>query len=160
MSQNWLYGVIGGLIVGAILARNVFSQSSSNVSYDRNLTFDVLWLGIVYGIIDALFLNVMPVIAVWNSFNQIGLLSTWTWHLLAAALGLGASLFVTLLYHIGYTEFRNKSVGLVIVGNTIITLAYILSSNPLGAILSHTIMHIAAVIKGPETTIQLPHHHL
>jgi hypothetical protein len=59
---------------------------------------------------------------------------------------------------VGYKEFRNKSVGLVLVGNTLITLAYLLSTNPLGAILSHTAMHVAAVIQGPETTIQLPPH--
>ena len=65
---------------------------------------------------------------------------------------------MTLTYHVGYAEFRNRSVGLVLVGNSLITLAYLLSTNPLGAILSHTAMHVAAVIQGPETTIQLPPH--
>ncbi|MFW9833813.1 MAG: hypothetical protein ACFFEK_07455 [Candidatus Thorarchaeota archaeon] len=157
--QNWFYGVIAGVIVGAILTRNVMSQSSSSSPSDRNLVMDILWLGIIYGLIDSLLLNVMPVIAVWNAFSQIGLLSTWTWQLLAGVLGLGASLLVTLLYHLGYTEFRNKKVGFVLIGNTIITLAYLLSTNPFGAILSHIIMHIAAVIRGPETTIQLPPHY-
>ncbi|MFW9913647.1 MAG: hypothetical protein ACFFEU_14310, partial [Candidatus Thorarchaeota archaeon] len=157
--QNWFYGVIAGVIVGVILTRNVMSQPSSTSSSDRNLAVDILWLGIAYGLIDSLLLNVMPVIAVWNGFSQIGLLSTWTWQILAAILGLGASLLVTLLYHLGYTEFRNRKVGFVLIGNTIITLAYLLSTNPLGAILSHIIMHIAAVIRGPETTIQLPPHY-
>jgi hypothetical protein len=155
--QNWFYGLIAGVIVGAILTRNVMSQSSS--PSDRNLVMDILWLGIIYGLIDSLLLNVMPVLAVWTVFSQIGLLSTWTWQLFAAILGLGASLLVTLLYHLGYTEFRNKKVGFVLIGNTIITLAYLISTNPFGAILSHIIMHIAAVIRGPETTIQLPPHY-
>ena len=157
--QNWFYGVIAGVIVGVILTRNVMSQPSSTSSSDRNLAVDILWLGIAYGLIDSLLLNVMPVIAVWNGFSQIGLLSTWTWQISAAILGLGASLLVTLLYHLGYTEFRNRKVGFVLIGNTIITLAYLFSTNPLGAILSHIIMHIAAVIRGPETTIQLPPHY-
>jgi hypothetical protein len=54
---------------------------------------------------------------------------------------------------VGYAEFRNKSVGLVLVGNAVITLAYLVSANSLGAILSHTVMHVAAVIHGPETTL-------
>ncbi len=157
--QNWLYGILGGLIVGAILARNVQSQESSKNASERNLIFDILWIGIVYGVTDALLLNIMPVIAVWNGFGQMGLLSTWSGQIIAALFGLGASLLVTLLYHIGYPEFRNKRVGLVLIGNTIITLAYLLSTNPFGAILSHTIMHIAAIIIGPEKTIQLPPHY-
>ncbi len=157
--QNWPYGVIAGVVVGAILARNVLSQPSSTVSNDRDSPVDILWLGIVYGTIDALLLNVMPVIALWNSLGQIGLLSTWPLQAFTAILCLGASLLVTLLYHVGYVEFRNRKIGLVLVGNTMITLAYLLSTNPLGAILSHTIMHIAAVIRGPEATIQLPPHY-
>jgi hypothetical protein len=157
--ENWIYGLSGGLVVGSLLAKNVFSQSSSEETIERNWIFDISWLGIVYGVIDALLLNVMPIIVVWNGFDQIGLLSTWSWQIIAGLLGLGASLLVTLLYHIGYPEFRNKNVGLVLIGNTIISLAYLISTNPLGAILSHTMMHIAAVVKGPETTIQLPPHY-
>lgn len=157
--QNWVYGIIAGVIAGAILTKNVLSQSSSTTPSGRNMALDILWLGLAYGLIDSLLLNVMPVIAVWNAFDQIGLLSTLTLQILAAILGFGASLLVTLLYHLGYTEFRNRKVGFVLIGNSIITLAYLLSTNPLGAILSHIIMHTAAVIKGPETTIQLPPHY-
>ena len=157
--QNWVYGVIAGVVFGALLTRSVFSQPSPPSVNDRNLPLDILWIGVVYGIIDALLLNVIPVIAIWNAFDQIGLLDTLPWQILAAGLGLGSSLLVTTLYHLGYPEFRNKKVGLALIGNTIITLAYLISTSPLGAILSHTIMHVAAVIKGPETTIQLPPHY-
>jgi hypothetical protein len=156
---NWYFGIIAGVIVGAILVRNVLSQPPSSTVDNRNLTLDILWSGITYGVADAFLLNVIPVLVVWNGFEQASLLSTWTWQILALSLGLGASLLVTLLYHLGYREFRNRSVGLVLIGNTIITLAFLFSTNPLGAILSHTFMHIAAVIRGPETTIQLPPHY-
>jgi hypothetical protein len=39
------------------------------------------------------------------------------------------------------------------------TLAFLLSGNPLGALISHPAMHVAAVLRGPETTIQLPPHY-
>jgi hypothetical protein len=157
--QNWVYGVVAGVVFGALLTRSVLSQPSSPDVSDRNLPFDIFWLGVVYGVIDALLLNVIPVIAIWNAFSQIGLLVTIQWQILAAVIGLGSSLLVTILYHLGYPEFRNKKLGFALIGNTIITLAYLISTNPLGAILSHTIMHIAAVIEGPETTIQLPPHY-
>jgi hypothetical protein len=66
--------------------------------------------------------------------------------------GLLASLLVTLAYHVGYPEFRNKSVTRALVGNGIITLAFILSSNPLGSLIGHTAMYVAAVLQGAETT--------
>ena len=157
--QNWLYGVIAGGIVGAILARNVLTQPPSKSLEQKPPIADVLWVGVAYGVIDALMLNVMPVVAVWIALEEIGVLSGWSLQIMGALISLGASLFVTALYHVGYTEFRNRSMGLVLVGNTIITLAYLLSTNPLGAILSHAIMHIAAVVKGPESTMQLPPHY-
>jgi lipopolysaccharide export LptBFGC system permease protein LptF len=69
-----------------------------------------------------------------------------------------ASLLVTLAYHLGYAEFRNKRIGLVLLGNGVITLAYLISASSLAALIAHTAMHIAAVHQGPETTIQLPPH--
>jgi hypothetical protein len=53
---------------------------------------------------------------------------------------------------------RNMTVVLVLCGNATITLAYLLSGNPLGAVISHIVMHLAAVVQGPETTTQLPPH--
>jgi hypothetical protein len=158
LAENWIWGLIAGVIVGAFLVNNVRSQPSSRQSTGGDLTLDIAWLGLVYGIIDALFLNVMPVLAVWAAFSQVGWAGSWPGKIGVGILALFASLWVTLAYHVGYSEFRNRSVGLVLVGNSLITLAYLLSTNPLGAILSHTAMHVAAVIQGPETTIQLPPH--
>lgn len=137
---------------------NVRSQPASRQSTGGDLVLDIAWLGLAYGIVDALFLNVMPVLAVWAAFSHVGWAGSWPGKIGVGILALLASLWVTLAYHLGYSEFRNRSVGLVLVGNTLITLAYLLSTNPLGAILSHTAMHVAAVIQGPETTIQLPPH--
>jgi hypothetical protein len=150
--QNWVWGIVAGVAVGAFLVHNVRSQPSSRHSRGGELALDIGWLGLAYGIVDALFLNVMPVLAVYLQFGGTG---SWLLEAVTATL---ASLLVTFTYHIGYREFRNKSVILVLVGNALITLAYVLSANPLGAVLSHTAMHVAATLRGPETTIQLPPH--
>jgi hypothetical protein len=108
---------------------------------------------------DALFLNVMPVAAVWTGFSNVGWTATWPGQIALGLLALLASLFVTLLYHLGYREFRNRKVVMVLVGNSLITLAYLVSANPLGALVSHVAMHVAAVFRGPETVLQLPPHY-
>jgi hypothetical protein len=158
LTENWTWGLIGGVIVGAFLVKNVRSQPYSRQSTGGELALDIAWLGLAYGIIDALFLNVMPVLAVWIGFSQVGWVTSWPAKIGVALLALAASLLVTLAYHVGYREYRNRSVALVLIGNTLITLAYVLTSSPLGAILGHTVMHIAATVQGPETTIQLPPH--
>jgi hypothetical protein len=106
-----------------------------------------------------LLLNVMPVVAVWTGFSEVGWAAVWPGKIAIGALALLASLLITLLYHLGYPEFRNRKVALVLVGNTLITLAYLVSTNPLGAVVSHVTMHVAAVFRGPETVLQLPPHY-
>jgi membrane protease YdiL (CAAX protease family) len=101
-------------------------------------------------------LTVMPVVAIWQVFGpsrsvvaQVGI----------AILGmLGSSIYVTAAYHLGYPELRGPRVGMTVAGGSIITLAVLLTGNPLAAILSHAMMHVATVLHGPETTVQLPPH--
>jgi hypothetical protein len=157
--DNWHWGVLAGTIVAIFLIRNVRSQPASPRSTGANLLLDVLWVGLGYGAMDALFLNVMPVVAVGISFSGVGWADALAGKIAIGALGLLASLFVTLLYHLGYPEFRNRKVVMVLIGNSLITLAYLVSSNPLGALVSHVAMHVAAVFRGPETVLQLPPHY-
>jgi hypothetical protein len=159
LTQNWVWGVVIGGLVSLFLVKTVRSQPATRQSTGTALGFDIAWAGLVYGFIDALFLNVMPVIAIWVGTSQFVWGGTIAGKIGVGVIGLIASLLVTLAYHLGYPEFRNKSVGLVLVGNTLITLAFLLSGNPFGSIISHTAMHVAAVLQGPETTIQLPPHY-
>jgi hypothetical protein len=158
IGENWIWGVVAGVLVGTFLVSNVHSQPFSRKVTGADFALNITWLGLVYGIIDALFLNVMPVVATWWGFSQLSWTDSWLGNVGVGILALLASLWVTVVYHFGYAEFRNKSIILVLFGNALITLTYLLSSNPLGTILSHMVMHIAAVFHGPETTIQLPPH--
>jgi hypothetical protein len=157
--HNWAWGLLAGALASLILIANVRSQPASRQSSGVGLVGEVAWLGLVYGIVDALFLNVMPVLAVWGGLSQAGWIAGWPGRIAAGGLALAASLLVTFTYHVGYPEFRNARVGLVLVGNGVISLAYLLSINPLGSIISHTIMHVAAVFRGAETVLQLPPHY-
>ena len=66
---------------------------------------------------------------------------------------------MTVIYHLGYTEFRGVAIVSAMIGNAIITLTYLLSGSPLAAAATHVIMHMAAVLHGMETTVQVPPHY-
>jgi hypothetical protein len=157
--HNWYWGLLGALISGAFVIKNVFSQPSSPRSTGTSLVSDIIWPGLTYGLIDSLLLSILPIIAIRLTLtNEI-----WTSGLLGR-IGLGtialiASFFATTVYHLGYPEFRGKNVIWPNVGNGVLSLAYLLTMNPLAAILPHMAMHVAAMIHGPKTTGQVPPHY-
>lgn len=138
LRKNWAWGILAGGLVGLFLVKTVRSQPVSRQSQGAVLIFDMTWAGLIYGMVDALFLNVMPVVAAWIGTSQFGWTATIMGKIAVGLIGLFASLLITLTYHLGYPEFRNKSVTLVLAGNSIITLAFLLSGNPWGSIISHT----------------------
>lgn len=157
--QSWLLGLAGAVVVGFLVVRNVFSQPSSPRSEGAQLAFDLVWSGVVYGVLDGVFLSVMPLLASRQAFADLGFSGGWVGTVGAALAGLLASSYVTTAYHLGYPEFRGSEVFLPILGNDIMSLGLILTRNPLTAALSHGAMHVAAVLQGMETTVQLPPHY-
>jgi len=158
-AERWIWGIAAGGLLSIYLVITVKAQPAARQSEGADLAFDLTWAGLVYGMMDALFLNIMPVIAVWIGTAHFAWSATPAGKIGVSFLALFASLLVTLSYHLGYPEFRNKSVSMVLLGNSLITLAFLLSGNPFGSLISHTAMHLAAVLQGPETTIQLPPHY-
>lgn len=159
LTHQLLWGVLAMLAVSVILVRNVISQPATPRSEGSRLVFELAWFGLVYGAVDGLFLSVFPVILVSQSFP--GLSTTPLGMVAAGALALVTSALVTTAYHIGYPEFRRPGmIRLAIFGNAVITLAYLLSGNPIAAFGSHAIMHAVAVWHGSEGTAQLPPHYV
>jgi hypothetical protein len=119
-----------------------------------------MWPGLAYGAIDGLLLSVVPITAVYRglagmewttgAFGEVGI----------ALIALLASLTITLFYHLGYPEFRGRQVAWTLIGNGLFSLAFLVSGNPLAAVLPHIAMHIAAITHGRETSIQLPPHQM
>ncbi|MFZ5821462.1 MAG: hypothetical protein ACOYYJ_16315 [Chloroflexota bacterium] len=156
--HNWHWGLLGALLFGAFTVRNVLSQPVSPRSEGLTLVFDILWSGVAYGLVDALLLSVLPILATWQAFTLLNWTSNWPGKILVGALALVASLAVTVAYHLGYPEYRAGGVMGPVIGNTVMTLGSLLANNPLTAILSHIAMHIAGVLRGPASVIQLPPH--
>lgn len=160
LQHNWIWGVVAAVLIGAFTVRNILSQPASPHSQGLSLALDIAWLGVVYGALDALFLSVLPVLATWQAFSALGWTNSLPGKVLVGAIALIASLLVTVAYHIGYPEYR--AAGGVMgpsIGNGVMSFGYILTNNPIAAVFSHIAMHIAGVLQGPATVLQLPPHY-
>lgn len=160
LQHKWIWGLIAAALLGFWTVGNILSQPASARSEGLTLVFDLLWVGLVYGLVDGLLLAVLPVFAAWRAFTSLGWTAHWWGRLIAGLVGVAANLFVTVAYHLGYPECR-VAVGLFgpVLGNAAMALGYILSGNPIAATLSHVAMHIAGVLQGPESVLQLPPHY-
>ncbi len=159
LEQNWLLGCIGAAVVSVIVVKNVLAQPASPRSRGLALAGEVLWAGVVYGVADAVLLSVLPVLATWQMGTALGWTVSWPGKALVGGLCVLASVFVTTAYHYGYAEFRGRRMRTAWLGNTIMSLGYLLTTNPIAAIFSHALMHVTAVLHGPSSTVQLPPHY-
>jgi hypothetical protein len=157
--HNWIWGLVGAVLLALFTTRNVLSQPVSPRPTGLSLILELLWSGVAYGLTDALLLTVLPVFATWQAFTALNWPATWPGKILVGVIAMFASILVTIAYHLGYPEYRRQGIRGPVIGNSTMTLGYLLTSNPLAAILSHIAMHIAAVLHGPASVMQLPPHY-
>jgi hypothetical protein len=157
--QGWVLGLVGGLVIGAVLVWHVMQQPASPRPQGLTLVAALVWLGVVYGALDGLFLTVMPVVATQRALITLGICHTGVGYLGRAMGALATSLFVTAAYHWGYMEFRGPALVAPLLGTALITVGYVLTTNLMTPVIAHMAMHIAAVLHAMETTGQLPPHY-
>jgi hypothetical protein len=63
-----------------------------------------------------------------------------------AGLTLMLSMFVTATYHLGYSEFRDQTIRYPEIGAVMANIPTALTGNPVGAVVTHTTMHVSAVV--------------
>ena len=154
----WRVGIIGVAVATLFLMWKVQQSPPSAVPEGIQLVLTLVWVGVIYGAIDGLLLNVLPVLIVYRAW-PVEVNKSRQMFIIRGLLALTASIVVTVVYHLGYTEFHGISMLWVITGMTIITSTYLLTSSPLSAIVTHIIMHTAAVLHGAETVLMLPPHY-
>jgi hypothetical protein len=156
---HWVWGVFGAVMAGAFVVSNVYNQPPSAAPAGVDLVGAILWCGVVYGTIDALMLSILPLFATWQALSMLGWTRRWYGRALSGVLALLVSIVVAAAYHLGYPEFRGASLMAPLIGNGMLSLASLLTMNPIAAVGAHVAMHIAAVLHGAETTVQLPPHY-
>jgi hypothetical protein len=159
LRHHWRIGTIGAVVIGAFTVFRMLQEDASPRPEGLALVGDILWLGVVYGAVDALLLSVLPVSAVWLAMKSLGRTSTWKQKIFTGVVAMLASIVVTTAYHLGFAEYRDSTLASPMIGNSIFSLGYLLTANPITAVFAHIAMHIASVIHGIDTTVTLPPHY-
>ena len=115
----------------------------------------LLWEGLVYGMAEGLLLSVLPVLITWQALSSLHWTASWYGIILSGIIALLASVVVIVVHHLGYREFRGRKLVFAVAGCAPLSLAYLLTMNPLAAGVGHSILHMGAVLRG----IELPPHY-
>ena len=113
------------------------------------LAWAVLWRGVAYGAADGLLLSAFPILAVFAAAEG-------TFAVGAAALL--ASLAMTAVYHLGYSDFRSPLLVRPVTADLVWSVPTLVTLNPIGTPITHAAMHVTAVLHSYETDVFLPPH--
>ena len=133
-----------GALAGGSLAIGIFNQAATPHPEGWRYGFQIIWRGLVYGSVDALTLFVFPAAVAYLLLrgNRKGFRRKAAF----AGLALLLSLLVTTTYHLGYSEYRGGTIKYPEIGALVANVPTALTGNPLGAVLTHSTMHVAAVV--------------
>lgn len=162
LSYQWLWGLVAAIIVSSLiivmLLRSIRSQPEMLEPAPRpqgvHLLGALLWEGLVYGMAEGLLLSVLPALITWQAVSSLGWTQSWYGSILSGIMALAASVVVIMVHHLGYRDYRGRKLVSAEVGCAPLSLAYLLTMNPLAASVGHSILHMAAVLRG----IELPPH--
>jgi hypothetical protein len=157
--RRWRLAVGLGVAFGALLALIVL-RTDDATSRPGGLTLagEVLWRGVVYGATDGLLLSAFPILVVFAAFAGTAFRKRLTGKIAIGAAALAASVLMTSVYHLGYSDFRSSKVARPIAGDVAWSVPTLVTLNPIGASIAHVGLHVTAVLHSNETETFLPPH--
>ena len=152
--RHWKTSLLLGVGLLVPIVMNVLSEDGTRHPSGVYFWFEILWRGGLYGAIDALLLTAFPCAIVLSVLGGRldGVRRKLTY--LVASLVLIAT--ITATYHLGYEQYRRDGVRAPEIGNVLMSLPALLTANPIGSVIDHSAMHIAAVSHEYETDVRLP----
>ena len=152
--EGWGLALVVGIVTGAVMIPLVRRLPSKSHAHGVALGEQIVWEALVYGIAEALLLATLPVLAAWQAAADLG----WTdggWAKVGAgALAVTASLFVILVHHLGYVEFRQRGAGRLLLGALVScglqAVAFLATGNVLAPVVAHVVLHTELAFRGVE----------
>ena len=159
IERRWPWAVGLGVAAGAVLAAMVLRTEDATSRPDgAELLGALAWRGVLYGAADGLLLSAFPILVVFAAMAGTRLNRSLSGRVVIGVVALAASLAMTAVYHLGYSEFRSAKVAKPLTGDVVWSLPTLLTLNPVGAPIAHASMHTSAVLHSYETETFLPPH--
>ena len=148
-----------GLASAALLAALVIRTDPATARPQGiGLLAAVLWRGVVYGATDGLLPSAFPILIVFAGFAGSRLNDHRRGKIMICVVALLASILMTAVYHLGYSDFRSAKLRKPVIGDTIWSVPTLVTLNPVGAPIAHVGLHVTAVVHSYETQVFLPPH--
>jgi len=157
--RRWLLAIGLGLAAAGVLTFMVLRTDDATARPDGiELVGAVLWRGILYGVTDGLLLSVFPILVVFAALAGSRLNQRFAGKVVIGVVALVASLAMTAVFHVGYSDFRSEKVAKPLTGDLVWSAPTLVTLNPIGAPIAHAGLHVAAVLHSYETDTFLPPH--
>jgi D-alanyl-D-alanine carboxypeptidase len=157
LTRNWRWGVaLGAGAAAALVAVVLRTEDATGRPEGLRFVGAILWRGVLYGATDGVLLSVFPILAVFAALP--GLRRRRAGTIGVGALALVASLAMTAVYHVGYSDFRSEKLRKPVAGDVVWSAPTLFTLSPLGAPIAHAGLHVAAVVHSYDTDTFLPPH--
>ena len=154
ISSNVAWGLAAGLIATVITIPLIRKLPEHPHATGTRLAGLMVWEGVLYGIAEGVLLAVLPVLAIWQACVDLGW-TDGTWASFGSGvLAILGSLFVILVHHLGYSEFRLKAGRVGLFGALVVcgleATAFLVTGNVLAPIVAHIVLHGLLLLRGDE----------
>jgi hypothetical protein len=157
--RRWVLATGLGVAAAGLLSLMVVrTEDAASRPDGAALVGQVLWRGVVYGLTDGLLLSAFPILAVFAAFAGSAFRAHARGKVAIGALALAASLAMTTVYHLGYSDFRSSKVARPVAGDVVWSVPTLVTLNPIGAPIAHVGLHVSAVLHSNDTDTFLPPH--
>jgi hypothetical protein len=150
--SDWPLGLLAGAIAAALtvpLVRRIPRQPHANGS---DLVTSLAWEGVVYGIAEGVLLAMLPVLTLWTATSAAGWTEATNGRFGSGALAIAGALFVILVHHLGYPEFRERAARPKLVGALatcgLQAVAFLLTSSIWAPIAARILLHGEMIFRG------------
>jgi hypothetical protein len=159
VSRRWRLALALGLVFAGIsVAIALRAEGSSPHPGGMTFAAAIGWRGLVYGAADGLLLSAFPILLVFAALRDSRLRRRAGGLIAVGAVAMAASLAMTAVYHLGYSDFRSSKLRKPVTGDLVWSVPTLATLNPIGAPIAHMGLHVTAVVDDYNTTLFLPPH--
>jgi hypothetical protein len=148
------WGLVAGLIAAAIAIPLVRQLPAHPHATGVRMVELMMWEGFVYGTAEAVLLSTLPVLALWQACVSLGWTDDGLAKVASGVLALVGALFVILVHHLGYAEFRTREGRPGLFGALAVcglqAIAFLATGSVLAPVVAHIVLHGQLLIRGDE----------